>query len=127
VKQTDFDGVRAGLKQLDSITARHPEVMGIPGSTSPDEWIKTLEGTMRDIYTIQEAAEYFKVHPQTLRRAIAAGRLKAAKFGKDYRITKDDLIAFYRYSGGDKIDTKGVDDDSEDRPFTGSLQLSNRR
>jgi excisionase family DNA binding protein len=115
MKKTHLDTkrIRAALSRLDRLALEHPELIQ-PGETSTDEWIKTLEGAMKDIYTIQEAAEYFKVHPQTLRRAIAAGKLKAAKLGKDYRISKADLIAYYNAMGGvrlepdDEIEAKAV-------------------
>jgi len=106
-KHLDTERIRAALSRLDRLAIDHPELIQ-PGETSADEWIETLEGAMKDIYTIKEAADYFKVHPQTLRRAIAAGKLKAAKLGKDYRISKADLIEYYNAMGGVRLEQEEV-------------------
>jgi len=59
---------------------------------------------LKDIYTISEAAEFFGVHPETIRRAIRKKLLNAAKLGgKDYRISKHDLIEYYESTGGGKL------------------------
>lgn len=42
-------------------------------------------------YTIYESAEILKVHHNTIRRAIKSGRLPATKFGKDWRIKREDI------------------------------------
>lgn len=56
------------------------------------------------IMTIKEASELLRVHPETLRRAIRAGELKAARLGhRTVRIAKDDLIAWFREKGGDQL------------------------
>lgn len=117
MKKTNLDTerIRVALSRLDRLAIDHPELIE-PGETSTDEWMETLGGAMQDIFTIQEAADFFKVHPQTLRRAIAAGKLKAAKLGKDYRISKADLIAYYNAMGGVRLEPDEVIDCRE--PFT---------
>jgi len=45
------------------------------------------------LYTVEQAAERLKLHPKTVLRMIREGRLKAARLGKAYRITGDDLDA----------------------------------
>ncbi|HEY4028752.1 MAG TPA: helix-turn-helix domain-containing protein [Caulobacteraceae bacterium] len=45
------------------------------------------------LYTVEQAAERLKLHPKTVLRMIREGRLKAARIGKAYRITGDDLDA----------------------------------
>src|SRR5437867_3955094 len=42
-------------------------------------------------YTLDEAAEMLKLHPQTLRRWIRNGKLSAKRFGKQLRLRLDDL------------------------------------
>ena len=49
-----------------------------------------------------EVARILGVHPQSVRRWIAAGKLKAAKL-KEYRISALDLEAFYRECGGGRL------------------------
>jgi excisionase family DNA binding protein len=41
--------------------------------------------------TLEEAARELRVHPQTLRRWIRAGQFPAHRFGKQYRVTPEDL------------------------------------
>ena len=46
------------------------------------------------VVTLQQVAEFFQVDPQTIRRAIKAGKLKAFKLGKDWRIYREDVEAY---------------------------------
>lgn len=46
------------------------------------------------VLTVQEVARLLKIHWQTVLNYIKAGRLKAVKIGKGYRITQADLKAF---------------------------------
>lgn len=45
-------------------------------------------------YLTEEVAAMLRVSTMTVYRAIKAGKLKAYKFGKDWRIEKDDLEDF---------------------------------
>lgn len=49
---------------------------------------------MENIYTIFEVSEYLKMVPEVIRRYIRAGKLKAVKFGKEYRVKETDLKEF---------------------------------
>ena len=51
-------------------------------------------------FTLAEAAELLSCHRETLRRAIRAGELRAAKLGRGFRISRLDLEAFWTASGG---------------------------
>src|SRR5262245_54798328 len=42
-------------------------------------------------YTLEEAAQILKLHPQTLRRWIRQGKLPARRFGKQFRLRPEDL------------------------------------
>jgi excisionase family DNA binding protein len=42
-------------------------------------------------YTLAEAAEMLKLHPQTLRRWIREGRLPAKRFGRQFRLMPEDI------------------------------------
>jgi excisionase family DNA binding protein len=53
--------------------------------------------------TVQEAAKLLRVHPETIRRAIAKGELAAAKLGRIIRISRQDLDAYYRAHGGQSL------------------------
>ena len=53
--------------------------------------------------TVSEAARLLKVDKGTLLDAIAEGRLKAAKIGNDYRISRPDLETFWLAQGGGKL------------------------
>lgn len=65
-------------------------------------------------YTVDEAAAVLNCHPQTIRRAIRNGNLKAAKVGRGLSISRFDLEAYYQAKGGgrlfanDTLDVLGV-------------------
>ena len=52
-------------------------------------------------YTLQEVADILRLNRQTLYNNIRKGKLKAAKFGKEYRITEEQLQELLQngYSG----------------------------
>ena len=54
-------------------------------------------------FSLKESATILGVHPDTLRRAIKAGKLRAAKIGKDYRIGKIELEKFFQAMGGGSL------------------------
>jgi len=46
-------------------------------------------------YTKKEAAEVLGVNPRTIERYLLSGKLKGARFGKAWKISEDDIQAFY--------------------------------
>ncbi|MCL1889065.1 MAG: excisionase family DNA-binding protein [Desulfovibrionaceae bacterium] len=51
-------------------------------------------------FTLSEAAELLNCHKATLRKAISGGALRAARLGRDYRISRLDLQSFWIKKGG---------------------------
>lgn len=47
--------------------------------------------TSETYYTLEEAATMLKLHPQTLRRWIRTGKLPARRFGKQFRLRREDF------------------------------------
>ena len=45
-----------------------------------------------EIFTVEEAAVFLRVAPQTVRNELAAGRLPGRKIGKSYRLSREALI-----------------------------------
>ncbi len=43
------------------------------------------------MYTIKEVAEMFKCNPETIKRQIYKGKIKAIKIGKVWRITQEEI------------------------------------
>ena len=60
-------------------------------------------------FTLAEAADLLSCHRETLRRAIRSGELRAAKLGRDFRISRFDLEAFWTASGGGDLFGKEQD------------------
>ena len=59
---------------------------------------------MRDeTLTLAEAARILKCHPETLRRAIKAGELRAAKMKRLVRISRSDLQEYWTTLGGGRL------------------------
>lgn len=56
-------------------------------------------------FTLAEAASVLSCHKETLRRAIQAGELQAARLGREYRISRADLQAFWTAQGGGELFT----------------------
>ncbi len=52
--------------------------------------------TNKDFYTAQDLADKLLVNIMTIYRYIKAGRLKAYKIGKEYRIDKVEFESFLR-------------------------------
>ncbi len=55
---------------------------------------KALINPYGEVYTATDVAAILKVHHVTILRDIRKGQLNAVKFGRDYRITKDDLDTY---------------------------------
>ncbi len=51
-------------------------------------------------YTLHEVAALLSCHTETLRRFIKDGMLRAAKIGKEWRVSKRDLEDFWTAQGG---------------------------
>jgi excisionase family DNA binding protein len=54
-------------------------------------------------FSLKEVADILGVHPETIRRAVKAGKLKAAKIGKDYRIAKTEVDRYFQAMGGGSL------------------------
>ncbi len=54
-------------------------------------------------FTLAEAAALLNCHKETLRRAIKDGVLQAARLGREYRISRPDLEAFWAAQGGGEL------------------------
>jgi len=54
------------------------------------------------LLTIKEAAKLIKLHPNSIRNAIAQGRLEALRIGRNIRINEQDLMSMLTpYHGGE--------------------------
>jgi len=54
-------------------------------------------------FSLKEVADILNVHSETVRRLIKVGKLKAAKIGKDYRISKPELERYFQAMGGGRL------------------------
>lgn len=51
-------------------------------------------------FTLTEVSTLLGLHPESVRRYIKDGKLKAAKTGKQYLISRSDLQIFWKQLGG---------------------------
>jgi excisionase family DNA binding protein len=65
---------------------------------------------LRAAYTTQEAAALLACHPETLRRAIRSGDLKA-QGKRPYRVSAAELQSWWREQGGGELALPVLDDD----------------
>ena len=71
----------------------------------------------KNAFTLAEAAELLRCHPETLRKSIADGRLPAARLGRGYRVSRADLQTFWKdMGGGELFDRSAALEDSEATP-----------
>ena len=70
-------------------------------------------GMRKTTFTLAEAADVLSCHKETLRRAIQAGELRAARLGREYRISRADLQAFWTAQGGGDLFMPDADAESD--------------
>lgn len=118
-KKIDFKVVREAKARLDELAREHPELIdkSIPELERLEQWEETLKGLdmaekvgisiedlqKKNAFNIKEAAALMSCHADTVRRAIRAGKLKAAKIGTDYRISRADLQEYWQSLGGGEL------------------------
>jgi excisionase family DNA binding protein len=59
---------------------------------------------LKKILTINEIAEYLKVHPMTVYKYVKEGKIPAFKIGKSWRIQKDSI---QKWMGDNEREIKG--------------------
>ena len=67
-----------------------------------------MSGSGKATFTLAEAAELLSCHKETLRRAIRDGELRAAKLGREFRVSRPDLEAFWAACGGGDLFDKNT-------------------
>ena len=55
-----------------------------------------------EFYTAEELAEKLRVNIMTIYRYIKAGKIKAYKFGKEFRVEKNEFESFLKKSSTNK-------------------------
>jgi excisionase family DNA binding protein len=95
--------VREALAELDRLAKEHPQLIekALADWTADD--VAAVLGEPKDFFTVEEVAEMFGRHPESVRRAIRSGHIKAGKVGGAYKISRHDLEAHYQQTGGDKL------------------------
>lgn len=59
---------------------------------------ETMTGEKKEFYTARELADKLAVNIMTIYRYIGAGKLKAYKFGKEFRIERAEFAKFMNKS-----------------------------
>lgn len=63
----------------------------------------TAAMTTPQVYTVPELAKILKVNPQTVYRALEAGRLRGFKVGSAWRVSQEALDGFMRGESEDGV------------------------
>ena len=74
----------------------------------------SMNSSGKTTFTLAEAAELLSCHRETLRRAIRDGELRAAKLGREFRISRPDLEAFWIACGGGDLFNKNISQPAQD-------------
>lgn len=67
------------------------------------ECLEAGYSVLKTTFTLGEAADLLTCHKETLRRAIKDGTLRSARLGREYRISRIDLQAFWTAQGGGEL------------------------
>ena len=100
----DLEAIRQARGNLARIARENPHLIDPARAKWTEEDIAAMiADTNKTTYTVDEAADVLNCHPQTIRRAIRNGSLKAAKVGRGLSISKFDLEAYYQAKGGGRL------------------------
>jgi excisionase family DNA binding protein len=100
----DLGTTKQALANLDRIARENPHLIDPTRATWTEEDIaEMIVDKAKTTYTVEEAADVLNCHPQTIRRSIRNGGLKAAKVGRGLTISRLDLEAYYRAKGGGQL------------------------
>lgn len=66
-------------------------LLGLGDGSVGTEKIKIKEIKMEEFYTIKEVANKLKVHWKTIYRWIQEDKIKATKFGRDWKISQEEI------------------------------------
>jgi len=100
----DIEVIKQARANLDRIARENPHMIDHARAKWTEEDIVTMvDSPSKTVYNVNEAADVLNCHPQTLRRAIRSGVLKAARIGKAVSISRFDLEAYYRAKGGGQL------------------------
>jgi excisionase family DNA binding protein len=86
--------------------SRNPKPVAEPapqGVSSPATTPRIAAERKKITFTVGEVAELLKCDRGIVLTAIKEGKLKAAKIGKEYRISRADLEEFWLAHGGGKL------------------------
>jgi excisionase family DNA binding protein len=100
----DLKAIQQANANLGRLARENPHLIDPTRANWTEEDIAEMVLNMgQPAYTLEDAAELLQCHPQTLRRAVKDGSLRAAKVGKNYVISRPDLEAYYQAKGGGQL------------------------
>lgn len=102
-KLVDLTLIREADAALDRIALEHPELIDHQAACWSAEEVARMVVEPNDPIPISRAAEIIGCHVETLRRAVRRGELKAARIGREYKVSKVDLQAYWIQKGGGEL------------------------
>lgn len=75
---------------------------GVTICNIPDNLLKGRGMTTKDVLTVEEVAEYLRIHPYTARRLARAGKIPGFKVGGQWRFEAKEIEAWKKEQGKDK-------------------------
>ncbi len=103
MKSIDMEKVRRARENLDIIGREHPELTHLDGEDAlrlRERIFDLAVDKDKLVFQPDEIAELLGVHPESVRRWIRAGKLKAAKAGRYLLISRAELQTFWKKMGG---------------------------
>ena len=100
----DLAAIRLAHANLDRIAKENPHLIDPAQAHWAEEDVaEMIVDATKTTFTVEDAAEVLNCHPQTIRRAIRIGLLKAAKVGRGISISRLDLEDYYQAKGGGRL------------------------
>jgi len=100
----DLEAIKQAKENLARIARENPHLIDPTRAKWTEEDIaEMIIDPAKTTYTVEEAAEVLNCHPQTIRRAVRNGNLKAAKVGRGLSISRLELEAYFKAKGGGQL------------------------
>ncbi len=101
-RKVDMVEVRRIDAELAALVEKNPHIRPM----SDDDLAAALDpapDVRQEAFSTVEAAKVLGLHPERVRQLIRAGEIPAARFGKNFRISRVALADYFRRQGGGEL------------------------
>lgn len=99
-KKIDLEGIREVDAKADALVAQYPNLRRM---TEADLVNALTPPPIKEAYSAVEVAAILGFHPEHVRKMIRTGKIRAAKLGGAWRVSRADLERYWRDQGGGEL------------------------